>query len=243
MNTNETIHTDALQPASIQLLLIEDNVDISDNIFDFLEPHGYLFDFARNGITGFQLALSNNYDVIILDLMLPGMDGITLCKKLREEAKIAIPILMLTARDTLEDKILGFESGADDYLVKPFALQELAARLQALQKRGRAVSQTNLQIDDLVLDLGTLCVARAGRPIELTKTCLHILKLLMQTSPNVVTREKIEGLIWGGMTPGSDALRSHIYTLRQKIDKPFDTHLIKTIQGIGYKITGSHEIS
>lgn len=227
---------DSLKKNNVRILIIEDNIDITNNISDFFEPQGYILDFATNGVHGLHLAISNTYDVIVLDLMLPGMDGITLCKKLREEAKVYTPVLMLTARDTLEDKIIGFESGADDYLVKPFALQELAARINVLANRGKIVSHSRLQVSDLILDLGTLSVQRAGRPIALTKTCLSILKILMQASPNVVPREKIEDLIWGDMLPGSDALRSHIYTLRQKIDKPFSTDLIHTIQGIGYKI-------
>lgn len=232
---------ESLKTNHIRLLVIEDNIDISNNISDFLEPRGCILDFAMNGVHGLHLAIANTYDVIILDLMLPGMDGIELCQKLRQEAKITTPVLMLTARDTLEDKLVGFESGADDYLVKPFALQELAARIHVLAKRGQAFSSSRLQIADLVLDSGTLDVQRAGRSIELTKTCFTILKILMQASPNVVSREKLETLLWGDTPPGSDALRSHIYTLRQKIDKPFDTSLIHTIQGIGFKITGSHE--
>lgn len=234
---------EALKNNNLRILIIEDNIDIANNISDFLMPKGYVFDFALNGVHGLHLAISNNYDVIILDLMLPGMDGVTLCKKLREEAKVHTPVLMLTARDTLDDKIIGFESGADDYLVKPFAIRELAARINVLAKRAKFVSQSNLRISDLVLDLGTLTVQRAGKQIKLTKTCLYILKILMQASPNVVSRQEIEETIWGDMIPGSDALRSHIYILRKKVDKPFDTDLIHTIQGIGYKIAGPHEIS
>ena len=234
---------ESLKKKNLRILIIEDNIDIANNISDFLEPQGHIIDFAMNGVHGLHLAISNTYDVIVLDLMLPGMDGITLCKNLREEAKVYIPVLMLTARDTLDDKIVGFESGADDYLVKPFALQELAARIKALANRDRIASQSRLRVADLVLDLGTLSVQRAGRSIELTKTCLYLLEILMQASPNVVSRRKIEEVIWRDMPPGSDALRSHIYTLRQKIDKPFSRHLIHTIQGIGYKITESHEIS
>lgn len=237
------ITMDTLKKNNIRILIIEDNVDISNNISDFLEPQGHILDFAMNGVHGLHLAISNIYDVIILDLMLPGLDGIALCKKLREEAKVYTPVLMLTARDTLEDKLVGFESGADDYLVKPFALQELGARINVLANRGKNASQSGLQVSDLILNLGTLSVQRAGRAIELTKTCLYILKILMQASPNVVSRGNIEEILWGDMPPGSDALRSHIYMLRQKIDKPFDTDLIHTVQGIGYKITGSHEIS
>lgn len=229
---------ETLNDTNIRILIIEDNIDIANNISDFLKPQGYICDLALNGVHGLHLAISNNYDVIILDLMLPGMDGITLCKKLREEAKVYTPVLMLTARDTLDDKIMGFDSGADDYLVKPFAIRELAARINVLANRGRFVSQSSLRVSDLVLDLGTLAVQRAGKRIELTKTCLYILKILMQASPNVVSRQEIEETIWGDMIPGSDALRSHIYTLRQKIDKPFDTNLIHTIQGIGYKVSG-----
>ncbi|MCF8068577.1 MAG: response regulator transcription factor [Desulfobacterales bacterium] len=219
----------------MRLLIIEDNQAIVENITDFLEPKGYILDFAMDGIGGLHLALTHNYDVIVLDLMLPGMDGITLCQKLRQEAENKVPVLMLTARDTLEDKLLGFDSGADDYLVKPFALKELEARIKALTKRKEPDNKV-LVVADLHMDLGTFEITRQGKTIDLNNTCISILKLLMKAAPNVVSRKDLENSLWGDMPPGSDVLRSHMYTLRKKIDKPFDHAMIETVHGIGFRL-------
>lgn len=221
--------------SAIRLLIIEDNQAIVENITDFLEPKGYILDFAMDGIGGLHLALTHNYDVIVLDLMLPGMDGITLCQKLRQEAENKVPVLMLTARDTLEDKLLGFDSGADDYLVKPFALKELEARIKALTKRKEPDNKV-LVVADLHMDLGTFEITRQGKTIDLNNTCISILKLLMKAAPNVVSRKDLENSLWGDMPPGSDVLRSHMYTLRKKIDKPFDHAMIETVHGIGFRL-------
>lgn len=221
---------------NIRVLIIEDNPAIVDNITEFMEARGFILDFAMDGISGMHLSLTGEYDVIVLDLMLPGMDGITLCRKLRQEADRQVPVIMLTARDTLDDKLLGFDSGADDYLVKPFALKELEARVKALSKRKKQERKT-LEVADLSLDLGTLEVRRAGQPIPLNNACISILKLLMEACPNVVTRKDMENTLWGDMPPGSDVLRSHLYNLRQKVDKPFNTHLIQTVHGVGFKLS------
>ncbi len=220
----------------LRILIIEDNSDIAENIADYLEAKGHILDFAMEGIGGLHLALTQTYDVIVLDIMLPGMDGLTLCQNIREKAEKYTPVLMLTARDTLDDKLIGFESGADDYLVKPFALQELAARIRALSKRSKAETNVLLSVGDLNLDPKTLKVSRADEPIELNKICFDILKILMTASPNVVSREDLENSLWGDMPPGSDALRSHIYNLRRKIDKPFKTSLLQTVHGVGFKL-------
>ena len=225
-------------PPNIRLLIIEDNPAIVDNITDFLEAKGYILDFAMDGIGGLHLALTQDYDVIVLDLMLPGMDGITLCQKLRREASKQVPVIMLTARDTLDDKLLGFESGADDYLVKPFALKELEARIKALAKRRAVADAKVLAVGDLHLDLGSFEVTRQGQKIDLNNTGISILKRLMEASPNVVSRKDLENHLWGDMPPGSDVLRSHIYTLRKKIDKPFKYTMIETVHGIGFRLKG-----
>jgi DNA-binding response OmpR family regulator len=219
----------------VRVLIVEDNHDIVDNITDFLEAKGFLLDFAMDGIGGLHLAITKEYDVIVLDIMLPGMDGITLCRKLRQEAQNQTPVLMLTARDTLEDKLVGFDSGADDYLVKPFALQELEARIRVLSGR-RTRNLHTLRVSDLVLDLGTLEVKRGTTPIELNNICTTILKVLMEASPDIVTRSHLEHALWGDTPPDSDALRSHMYTLRKKIDKPFETHLVETVHGKGFRL-------
>jgi DNA-binding response OmpR family regulator len=142
---------------------------------------------------------------------------------------------MLTARDTLDDKLLGFESGADDYLVKPFALKELEARIKVLAKRRTAENKV-LCVADLKMDLGTFEVSRQGKLIDLNNTCSAILKLLMEAAPNVVSRQDLENSLWGDTPPGSDVLRSHMYTLRKKIDKPFDHAMIETVHGVGFRL-------
>ncbi len=220
---------------NIRLLIIEDNPAIVENMTDFLESKGYILDFAMDGIGGLHLALTHDYDVIVLDLMLPGMDGITLCRKLRSEADKQVPVIMLTARDTLDDKLLGFESGADDYLVKPFALKELEARIKVLAKR-RVSDNKVLSVGDLHMDLGTFEVFREGEKIDLNNTCTAILRLLMEAAPNVVSRKDMENHLWGDMPPGSDVLRSHMYTLRKKIDKPFEQAIVETVHGIGFRL-------
>lgn len=221
----------------MNILIIEDNSDLAANLAEYLEQEGHIIDAAGDGITGLHLAVSNDYDVVILDLMLPGLNGLGVCRKLREEGKITTPVLMLTAKDTVDDKLEGFTAGTDDYLIKPFSLRELHARLKALHNRHKGVLvKKTLRIDDLVLDEGTLLVTRAGQTIELTPIELQILTLLMRNSPKVVRRETIEREIWGDLTPDSDALRSHIHSLRNAIDKPFAYPLLHTMRGIGYRL-------
>jgi DNA-binding response OmpR family regulator len=173
----------------------------------------------------------------VLDLMLPRLDGLELCRKLRQEAKKSTPVLMLTARDTLDDKIRGLEAGGDDYLVKPFALQELEARVRALIRRDRRqVSAEVLRVGDLVLDTATLRATRNGQELQLSPIGLRLLTILMRESPRVVSRRDIEREIWGDALPDSDTLRSHLYNLRKVIDKPFRTSLLHTIHSAGYRL-------
>ncbi len=222
------------------LLLVEDHRDIAEMVHGYLESQGYVVDYAADGVTGLHLAVTNDYDAIILDLMLPGMDGINLCRKFRQEARKDTPILMLTARDTLEDKLQGLDAGADDYLVKPFAIRELEARVRALLRRrhGRVAPEL-LRVGDLSLDTGTLEITRAGKSITLTPIALKLLTALMRASPRVVSRQELEREIWGDVLPDSDTLRSHLYTLRKAIDKPFDQPLLHTIPSLGYKLAAS----
>lgn len=225
-----------LGAAPIRALIVEDNRDICENIAAYLERHGYILDFAYDGISAMHLALTNPFDVIVLDLMLPGMDGLRFCQKLRVDAGIETPVLMLTARDTLDDKLKGFEAGADDYLVKPFALQELHARLQALYKRGKRKTDNLLTVGDLTMNRSTLQVHRAGRHIDLSPACMKLLQRLMEKAPSVVSRDDLEMLLWADEPPDGDALRSHLYKLRQAVDRPFDKPLIHTVHRIGYRM-------
>jgi DNA-binding response OmpR family regulator len=228
---------------SLRILIVEDNADIAENIGDYLEAQGHVLDFALDGIGGLHLALMQDFDLIVLDIMLPGMDGLTFCRKLREDAEKRTPVLMLTARDTLSDKLEGFRAGADDYLVKPFALEELAARIGALFRRTDLPSKDLLRVADLEVDIGKMKVQRAGRPVELHRACLKILTMLMKAHPNVVTRRELEHALWADMPPGSDALRSHIYALRRAIDRPFKHPLLKTVHGVGYRLVVPDEVS
>jgi DNA-binding response OmpR family regulator len=224
-------------PKTGSILLIEDHQDIAEMVYAFLERRGYELDYAADGVTGLHLAVTNAYDVIVLDLMLPGLDGIALCRKLREEAKRDTPILMLTARDTLADKVAGLDVGADDYLVKPFEIQELEARIRALVRRRRGqITPEALHVGDLTLDTGTLTVQRSGQVLNLTPICLKILTVLMRASPRVVSRRQIEREVWGDVLPDSDTLRSHLYNLRKSIDRPFPKPLLHTVQSAGYRL-------
>jgi DNA-binding response OmpR family regulator len=220
----------------MHILLIEDHQDLAANICEYLQGCGHVMDTASDGITGLHLAVVNDYDAIILDGTLPGMDGLLLCQKLRKEARKNIPVLMLTARDTLNDKLKGFEAGTDDYLVKPFSLEELEARLRALTRRTQYSITNQLQVADLVLDLDTLQARRAGQLLVLTPIGIKLLALLMRESPRVVMRRQVERALWGDNPPDSDALRAHIYALRSVMDRPFATKLLYTVHGTGYRL-------
>ena len=218
----------------MRILVIEDNSDIAANIGDYLADKGHVVDFAGDGVTGLHLAVVDDFDAIVLDLNLPGMDGLEVCRKLRQEARKQTPVLMLTARDALEQKLTGFDSGADDYLVKPFALQELESRLAVLGRRNKGPQTRLLKVADLEYNLDTLIVTRQGKLLQLNPTGLKLLQSLMESSPSVVTRRELEMRVWGEELPDSDSLRVHIHGLRAAIDKPFDKNLIYTRHGIGY---------
>lgn len=220
------------------VLLVEDHRDIAEMIYDYLEGEGYSVDYADSGDAGLKFGSDNRYDAIVLDVMLPGIDGFEVCRRLRTDVGLQTPVLMLTARDTLDDKLSGFDSGADDYLVKPFDLEELGARIKALlTRRQRNDRQQCLRVGDLSVDLATRKVIRAGQPLTLTPIGMKILIALMKASPGVVDRHRIERLVWNDLPPDSDALRSHMYNLRKVVDRPFDTVLIHTVQGAGFRIT------
>jgi DNA-binding response OmpR family regulator len=220
----------------MRILVIEDNRDILANVLDYLQLKGYSVDCAQDGLSGLHLATTDHYDLIVLDIMLPGVDGYQVCKRLREDARSEVPILMLTARDALEDRLNGLRAGADDYLIKPFALSELVARIEAILRRSQGGRKRQLKVADLVYDLDTLDITRAGQPLKLNPLAMRLLAVLMQKSPAVVRREALEEALWGDERPDSDSLRSHIHQLRQIIDKPFATPLLHTLHGVGYRL-------
>ena len=221
----------------MHILIIEDDPAIASNLYDFLEARGHRPDAAADGITGLHLAVTQRFDCILLDLALPGMDGLTLARRLREEAHIDTPLLMLTARDTLEDKLEGFEHGADDYLVKPFALKEVEARLLALHKRhaGRLTARA-LQSGALSFDPKTLAIRFAGAEVKLPPKCIRLLELLMAEPGRVFERKELETRVWGDAQETSDTLRSHMHVLRRALLAAGGRDPIETVHGIGYRL-------
>ena len=220
----------------MRILVIEDNRDILANVMDYLQLKGYTVDCAQDGVSGLHLAVSDHYDLIVLDIMLPGMDGYQLCQRLREDAGRDTPIIMLTAHDALDDRLKGLKVGADDYLLKPFALSELVARIEAILRRSSGGGRHRLEVGDLSYDLDTLQVSRAGKLLKLNPVGLKLLEVLMRKSPAVIRRNVLEEALWGDELPDSDSLRSHIHQLRQIVDKPFETSLIHTVHGVGYSL-------
>lgn len=218
------------------VLIVEDNVDIAMQVGDFLTNKGFTTDFAHNGKSAINLLSSEEYDMVILDLMLPDTDGNTICHYVKQQLSTNIPVLMLTARDSLTEKIDGFGAGADDYLTKPFALEEVYVRCLALGKRNQLHKANRITIGDLNIDFAKHIVERDGQKISLSSTDFSILKLLAEAYPNAVNKRHIAEKVWGDAMPETDAIRSHIYTLRNAVDKPFDQAMIKTLHGIGFKL-------
>jgi len=222
--------------SSLRILLIEDQLSIAKNIAGYMEQKGHQFDFASTGPHGLALALSHYYDLIILDLTLPGLDGLQVCQQLRQQADRHIPILMLTARDSIADKVTGFEQGTDDYLTKPFSLQELEVRCLALSRRHLLQRKDTIELGPLVLDKKRQVVSRDGVVLQLNSMSYKILLLLAESYPQVVSRSVLSHHLWRDEPTESDALRSHIYQLRTVLDKPFAVPLLKTVFGVGFTL-------
>ncbi|MGB0132953.1 response regulator transcription factor [Dokdonella sp.] len=221
---------------SLKILLIEDERDIAGNIWDFLECRGHVIDHVVDGERGLARALEGGIDVIVLDLGLPRLDGLELCRRLRTAGN-GVPVLMLTARDTLEDCLAGFEVGADDYMVKPFALRELEARIGVLHRRGLPPADALQTIGDLVYAPATMLAKRGGKSMPLTVAQGRILALLMRESPNVLRREVLLQAIWGEEGGSFGALHTHVCALRAIIDRPFNSTMLQTVHGIGYRLS------
>ena len=227
---------------SMRLLVIEDNRSLVANLFEYFEMRGHILDAAPDGATGLHLATTQTYDAVVLDWMLPRMAGPDVLRCLREDHASVVPVIMLTARDELPDKIAGFRAGADDYLTKPFALPELEVRLSALMARAQGRQRRSvLEVHDLRLDLATLEVTRAGQVLHLYPACRKLLETLMQASPAVVMRQQLEHALWGDDPPDGDLLRSHIYELRRRVDGPFPIKLIQTLPRTGYRLAAPYE--
>ncbi|WP_018277425.1 response regulator transcription factor [Teredinibacter turnerae] len=220
----------------MRILVVEDARAIAQSITEYLNLFGYTCDYAYDGLAGLQLATQNEYDIFVLDVAMPRLNGLDLCARLKESADNNPGIIFLTARDTLEDKLAGFARGCDDYLVKPFKLEELKARIEAVhQRRAHSVAKA-LKLGPLEVNLNTCEVFRESKLIPLTKNCYKLLVVLLKNAPAVVSRETLTHELWADDFPDSDSLKSHIYRLRQEIDKPFGTPLIHTVQGKGFRM-------
>jgi DNA-binding response OmpR family regulator len=221
---------------SLHILLIEDQRNIATNIAQYLEQKGHTLDFAEKGVQGLELALENYYDLVILDLNLPSMDGIEVCQQLRQKSDRHIPILMLTARDSIDDKITGFKVGTDDYLTKPFALQELEVRCLALSRRHLLQTSDELALGSLRVNRKRKVAYREETQLQLSSMGFKILTVLAEAHPQVVSRSELSHKLWGDEPTESDALRSHVYQLRTALDKPFDFPMLKTVFGVGFAL-------
>jgi DNA-binding response OmpR family regulator len=220
----------------MRILLVEDNRQLNNSLRLSLVDDGYAVDVAFDGVEGEAIAEITPYDIIILDIMLPKKNGLDVCKSLRNE-RINTPILMLTARDALEDRVAGLDSGADDYLVKPFALEELRARLRALLRRESSNRGSMLEIDSLTLDPATHFVQREGNPVELTSKEYALLEYMMRNPNRLITREMAESHVWSYDYDGaSNVVDVYIRRLRRKIDDPYARKLIETVRGAGYRL-------
>ncbi|GAA03779.1 response regulator transcription factor [Photobacterium leiognathi] len=220
----------------MKILIVDDNYQIVETISDYLELENNIVDCAYHGEGALKLIEDNHYDVIIMDIMMPKIDGISAVEKIRADLLCGTPILFLSAKDTLDDKIAAFKAGGDDYLLKPFAMEELCLRIQALANRGQRKDIGILSFADIQINNQTDEVRRDDQVIKLSRIQLKILKLLIRQAPNIVTRQQIMETIWGDESPCSDALRSHIYGLRNAIDKGFSESRLETIHGQGYRI-------
>lgn len=219
----------------LRVLIVEDQADIAANIWDFLERRGYVVDHAADGEAGLARAMAGSIDVIVLDLGLPRLDGLDLCRKLRQAGR-GVPVLMLTARDTLDDKLKGFAEGADDYMVKPFAMRELEARIQSVHRRGKPMPGQAVAVGELSYDSASMLATRNGQTIPLTKAQARLLQELLRAYPAVVSHQALIQAVWGDEDAEVASLHSHIYELRALVDRPFAFPMIQTMHGLGYRL-------
>ncbi|WP_298776446.1 response regulator transcription factor [uncultured Shewanella sp.] len=223
----------------LNLLLVEDDLDLAATIVDYFEIESIQCDHAANGLAGLSFIKQNAYQALIIDINLPKMDGLTLCNTIRQQG-IDTPVLMLTARDSLDNKIEGFQSGADDYLIKPFAMAELIIRIQTLAKR-RSGQVKKLSLADLEIDLTKKQAYRHKVPLKLSPTAFRILDILLRASPEPVSRANIMQAIWGDNQPDSNSLKVHIHHLRKQLDGQYLPKLLQTVPGHGFALRCTDE--
>ncbi|QMV14861.1 response regulator transcription factor [Vibrio spartinae] len=223
----------------LKVLLVEDDLDLATAIIDYMALEDIEADYAADGQIGYNLITSHTYDVIVLDLNLPKIEGLIVCERVRSQG-IQVPILMLTAKDTLDDKLRGFSKGADDYLVKPFEMEELIARVKVLSKR-KSGQVSKLVVEDLELDLAVKEVRRDGELLKLSPIATKILEILMRESPSTVSRERLIQTVWGSEQPDSNSLKVHIFNLRKQVNKEGGKPLIHTIPSFGFAIKAAED--
>ncbi|OZG75425.1 two-component system response regulator [Hahella sp. CCB-MM4] len=228
-----------LTDTPLDILLVEDDLDLASTIVDYLELESIACDHAANGVAGLTLIRDNRYQAVILDINLPRMNGLSVCETMRSEG-IDTPVIMLTARDSLDDKLEGFGSGADDYLVKPFAMEELVVRVRTLAKR-RSGQINRIRIEDLEVDLQQRQAWRAGGLLKLSPIAFKILEVLVRSSPNPVSREQLLQSVWGEDPPDSNSLKVHMHHLRKQVDSHRSCGLIHTISSVGFVLKPSTE--
>ena len=236
MTSDQTSLEPTLQ-SPLRLLIVEDEVDLAENLFEFLGENRYTLDFAADGLTALHLLATHTYDVIVLDLMLPGVNGYDICCRIRQDLQCQTPIILMTALSALADKEKGFDSGADDYLVKPFELRELQIRVEALHRR-YSPQRPVLRAGDVRFDPGTLEVELRGLKTDLSGTPARLFELLMRAYPSFLSHEALTDAGWGAhhWEPEGNSLRTHIYTLRKSLQASLGNGLVKTIHGRGYRL-------
>lgn len=217
---------------TLQLLLVEDNLELAETTVEHFELDGIYCDHAANGVAALELIAKTHQDVVILDLNLPRMSGLEVCKRLREQGN-DVPVIMLTARDALEDKILGFETGADDYLTKPFAFEELLMRVKVLSRR-RSGEVNVIQLKDLKMNVKERSVTRGADDIKLSPTGYRILETLLRATPNPVSREDLIQKVWGDEQPDTNSLKVHMFKLRRALDDNHEEKLLQTVKNFGF---------
>lgn len=231
-----------MMPEHLRLLIVEDHVALAQNLLDYFDDERYVIDFAQNGLTALHLVASNRYDMIILDVMLPGISGYEICRRLREDLHCNTPVIMMTAKDQLQDKEAGFNSGADDYLVKPFHLKELQLRVDAMLRRSFGGKSQAIHAGHVSFDPGKLQVVVGDKPsLQLSGSAARIFEVLIKAYPNFVSYGSLHEKLWGEREVDLNVLRTHVYTLRKQLQDSFALSMIKTLHGRGYQLNPGGE--
>lgn len=222
---------------AMRMLIVEDHAGLAANLLEFFDDQRYILDFAADGLTALHLIATNEYDVIVMDVMLPGVSGFEVCRRIRVDMNCTAPVIMMTSKDQLQDKEQGFTVGADDYLVKPFDLRELQLRVDALYRRKAGFSRT-VEIHHLGVsfDPGSFMVRALGKELELSGTNARIFEALIKAYPSVLSYQQIQERVWGDREVDMNTLRTHVYSLRKHLQETFDYAMIKTMHARGYRL-------